>query len=55
VGLGLSIARRIARLHGGDVSLQGNVGMGTHAILTLPAARVVWPNAKMDHGETIAA
>jgi signal transduction histidine kinase len=55
VGLGLSIARRIARLHGGDISLQGNVGMGTHAILTLPAARVVWPNAKMDHGETIAA
>lgn len=44
VGLGLSIARRIARLHGGDVTLQGTLGGGTEARLIIPAARLRWPN-----------
>jgi signal transduction histidine kinase len=43
VGLGLSIARRIARLHDGDVMLESAVGAGTTARLILPRHRVVWP------------
>ena len=42
MGLGLSIARRIARLHGGDVTLDGKLGIGTEARFSLPAVRVDW-------------
>lgn len=35
-GLGLAIARAIARAHGGDVRLEAREGGGTSAILTLP-------------------
>ncbi len=37
VGLGLALARRIARAHGGDVTLQSSPGEGTTARLELPA------------------
>lgn len=43
VGLGLSIARKIAWLHGGDVTIESNVGAGATASLLLPAERVTWP------------
>lgn len=36
-GLGLSVVREIARLHGGDVTLQNRPPAGTRAMLTLPA------------------
>jgi len=37
-GLGLSIVREIARLHGGEVSLENQPGAGARAVLTLPLA-----------------
>lgn len=43
IGLGLAIARRIARLHDGDVTLHSILGEGTTARFILPAARVKWP------------
>ncbi len=38
VGLGLALARRIARAHGGDVALSSVVGRGTTASLDVPLA-----------------
>lgn len=35
-GLGLWLARRVARMHGGDVSVQSTPGLGTCFTLTLP-------------------
>lgn len=38
VGLGLALARRIARVHGGEVTLRSSPGHGTTARLELPLA-----------------
>jgi signal transduction histidine kinase len=37
-GLGLSIARTLARGHGGDVSITSHAERGTTAVVTLPLA-----------------
>jgi two-component system sensor histidine kinase/response regulator len=37
-GLGLVLARQIARLHGGDVSLDSQPGQGSRFVVRLPAA-----------------
>lgn len=44
-GLGLAIAKRIATLHGGDVTISSRFGVGTTARLVIPASRVTWPEA----------
>jgi signal transduction histidine kinase len=43
-GFALPIARRMALLHAGEVTAASNPGEGTRARLTLPAARVAWPD-----------
>ena len=35
-GLGLTIARNIAQMHGGDIALRNRPGQGLEAVLTLP-------------------
>lgn len=37
-GLGLAIARQIARLHGGDIHVTSQVGVGTQFTVTLPTS-----------------
>lgn len=43
-GFALPIARRVALLHAGEVMAASSPGEGTRARLTLPAARVAWPD-----------
>ena len=54
VGLGLPIARRIARLHDGDVTLESTEGAGTTASLILPQRRVMWPQTKTSVDKQVA-
>jgi PAS domain S-box-containing protein len=46
MGLGLAIARQIALLHGGDVTIASAPGAGTTARFVLPAARVAWSSGE---------
>jgi signal transduction histidine kinase len=44
IGLGLPLTRSLARLHGGTLTLDSEVGVGTVATLTFPADRVIDPS-----------
>ena len=54
MGLGLAIARKIARLHDGDVKLESAPGAGTAALLILPASRVTWPATTKETRQNVA-
>ena len=40
-GLGIPIVQALIHLHGGNFTLRSQIGIGTEAIATLPAKRVV--------------
>ncbi len=42
-GFALPIARRVALLHSGDVTIEAGANSGTTACLSLPPGRVTWP------------
>ena len=52
-GLGLAIARRIARAHDGEVELESTPGVGTRALVSLPASPArarQQPAPALEHG-----
>ena len=46
-GLGLSIAKSLAELHGGQLAIASEVGKGTVVVLSLPPSRVSQPRAQL--------
>jgi signal transduction histidine kinase len=48
LGLGLAIARRVFQLHNGDATLVSVLGGGTTISLSLPGARVSWPETQAE-------
>ncbi|WP_374367071.1 PAS domain-containing sensor histidine kinase [Dongia sp.] len=40
-GLGLTLSQGLARLHGGELRLESELGAGTRAYVTLPASRLI--------------
>ena len=52
-GLGIPIVQALIDLHGGNFTLRSQVGIGTEAIATLPAKRVVSAFVKDYRGRTI--
>jgi two-component system cell cycle sensor histidine kinase PleC len=54
-GLGIPIVQALIHLHGGNFTLRSQVGIGTEAIATLPAKRVVSAVAKAESRPHLAA
>jgi signal transduction histidine kinase len=47
-GLGLSLARALVRLHGGELTLVSQLDFGTTATITLPSSAVLAKPAKIE-------
>ncbi|WP_421781121.1 PAS domain-containing sensor histidine kinase [Kiloniella litopenaei] len=47
-GLGLSLARSLMHLHGGELSIESELGHGTSVVLTFPVDRVVTKETALD-------
>jgi signal transduction histidine kinase len=45
-GLGLPLTKALIELHGGALEIESSLGVGTTVTLTLPAARVAWPDTQ---------
>jgi signal transduction histidine kinase len=54
-GLGLPLVKAMMELHGGKLELQSTVGVGTTAILSFPAERLVYPAAAASPAKELAA
>jgi len=54
-GLGLAISRRLMELHGGTLRLDSEIGRGTIVTITLPATRILPPEASPQTGIVSAA
>jgi signal transduction histidine kinase len=46
IGLGLPLARSLIQLHGGDLTLHSEIGIGTTATLAFPATRTIEPHSR---------
>ncbi|HSG95199.1 MAG TPA: HAMP domain-containing sensor histidine kinase [Afifellaceae bacterium] len=53
-GLGIPIVQALIHLHGGNFTLRSQIGVGTEAIATLPAKRVVSAVTEEDTGRQLA-
>jgi signal transduction histidine kinase len=51
MGLGLYLARELARLHGGQLRLESQPGHGTTVHLRLPSQPSAHPEAERPHSE----
>ena len=54
-GLGLPLARRLAELHGGRLTMHSVKGVGTTVEVLLPGFRVLWPGRARGGQEARAA
>ncbi len=50
-GIGLSLARELARLHGGEISVQSDVGRGTRFVVSLPFGKDHLPQEQLSTRE----